>query len=231
MSFKCSEAVRRLLLTAAAGALTGCATVAGGGWHAQQQTTLVSDPPAAAVVADGEAVGETPVTVPLRKRGNWWGQGRPRVVLRFEKEGFAASEFQVESRLDRWIFGNLVLAALSGAMAAVDRTAFGDAHPGLVAAGTLIWSVGIDVFSGAAFTLPRTVDTKLVPRPGASRRRPLNAPGPARFFFHRSEAPAWPGASFPRGRDVMPELFDVTAPAVPAAAPEHAPAGKPSAKR
>lgn len=196
MSFKCSEAVRRLLLTAAVGALTGCATVVGGGWHAQQQTTLVSDPPAAIVVADGETVGETPVTVPLRKRGTWWGQGRPRVVLRFEKEGFAASEFQVESRLDRWIFGNLALAALSGVMAAVDRTTFGDAHPGLVAAGTLIWSVGTDVFSGAAFTLPRTVDTKLVPRPGASRRIPAptaRGDSPARFSFHRSEVPAWSG--------------------------------------
>ena len=172
MSFKCPEAVRRLLLTAAVGALTGCATVVGGGWHAQQQTTLVSDPPAAAVVADGETVGETPVTVPLRKRGTWWGQGRPRVVLRFEKEGFAASEFQVESRLNRWIFGNLALAALSGVMVAVDRTTLGDVHPGLVAAGTLIWSVGIDFVSGAAFTLPRTVDTKLVPWPGASSRIP-----------------------------------------------------------
>ena len=198
MSFKCSEAGARLLLTAAVGALTGCATV-GGGWHAQQRTTLVSDPPAAAVAADGEAVGETPVTVPLRKRGTWWGQGRPRVVLRFEKEGFAASEFQVESRLNRWIFGNLALAALSGVMVAVDRTTFGDVHPGLVAAGTLIWSVGTDVFSGAAFTLPRTVDTKLVPWPGASSRRPLGAPVPRDSPFHHSEAPVVSCRSSRRG--------------------------------
>ena len=175
MSFNAPKPARRLLATALAAALSGCATV-NGGWR-PERTTLTSDPPAAAVTAEGEAVGETPVTAPLRKRPHWWGDGRRAVVLRFEKEGFAASEFQVAPRLNRWIFGNLALAALSGAMAAVDRSHFDGMRPGLVSAGTLLLSVGVDFFSGAAFTLPRSVDTRLTPRPaGASRRRPLDAP-------------------------------------------------------
>ena len=171
MSFNAPKLANRLLAAALAVVLSGCATVSGG-WR-PQRTTLTSDPPAAAVTAEGEAVGETPVTVPFRQRG----PGRRSVVLRFDKEGFAASEFQVEPRLNRWIFGNLALAALSGAVAAVDRS---DVHPGLVSAGTLLWSVGIDFLSGAAFTLPRSVDTSLTPSPaGASRRIPpptLEAP-------------------------------------------------------
>ena len=175
MSFNAPKPARRLLATALAVALSGCATV-NGGWR-PERTTLTSDPPAAVVTAEGEAVGETPVTAPLRKRPHWWGDGRRGVVLRFEKEGFAASEFQVAPRLNRWIFGNLALAALSGALAAADRSHFDGMHPGLVSAGTLLLSVGVDFFSGAAFTLPRSVDTRLTPRPAdASRRRPLDAP-------------------------------------------------------
>ena len=181
MSFNAPKLANRLLAAALAVVLSGCATVSGG-WR-PQRTTLTSDPPAAAVTAEGEAVGETPVTVPFRQRG----PGRRSVVLRFDKEGFAASEFQVEPRLNRWIFGNLALAALSGAVAAVDRS---DVHPGLVSAGTLLWSVGIDFLSGAAFTLPRSVDTSLTPSPvGASRRIPsptLEAPV-ARVSSFRSE--------------------------------------------
>ena len=175
MSFNAPKPARRLLATALAVALSGCATV-NGGW-CPERTTLTSDPPAAAVTAEGEAVGETPVTAPLRKRPHWWGDGHRAVVLRFEKEGFAASEFQVAPRLNRWIFGNLALAALSGALAAADRSHFDGMHPGLVSAGTLFLSIGVDFFSGAAFTLPRSVDTRLTPRPAdASRRRPLDAP-------------------------------------------------------
>ncbi len=210
MSFNAPEPARRLLVITLAVALAGCATVSGG-WR-PERTTLTSDPPTAAVTAEGEAVGETPVTAPLRKRPHWWGNSRRAVVLRFEKEGFATSEFQVAPRLNRWIFGNLALAALSGAMAAADRSYFDGMHPGLVSAGTLLWSVGVDFFSGAAFTLPRNVDTRLTPLP-ADASRGIPAPphrdaGRGRFFFVRSEAPEWPGASLPQGRDVMLESFD-----------------------
>ena len=184
MSFNAPKPARRLLAAALAVALSGCATVSGR-WS-QERTTLTSDPPAAAVSVEGEAVGETPVTAPLRKHGHWWGHNRRSVVLRFEKEGFAASEFQVEPRLNRWIFGNLALAALAGAMAAVDRSHFDGRHPGLVSAGALLLSVGVDFFSGAAFTLPRSVDTRLTPWPADASRRipppPPRASGRGRSF-------------------------------------------------
>lgn len=193
MSFNAPEPARRLLAIALAVALSGCATV-NGGWR-PERTTLTSDPPAAAVTAEGEAVGETPVTAPLRKRPHWWGDGSRAVVLRFEKEGFAASEFQVAPRLNRWIFGNLALAVLSGALAAVDRSHFDGMRPGLVSAGTLLLSVGVDFFSGAAFTLPRSVDTRLTPWPAdASRRRPFDAPPRVSF------------SSAPKHRNGLPDL-------------------------
>lgn len=111
--------VCRLLVVATVVASTACATVTR---PHMNRVTITSDPPLAVTTADGDSVGETPVTVPLSRRG-WWGRGRGGAVLRFEKDGFVPSEVWIERRVNRWVFGNFVLAAIAGGLAAIGWTA------------------------------------------------------------------------------------------------------------
>ena len=73
------------------------------------------------------------------------------------------SEVWIERRMNRWVFGNFVLAAIAGGLAAAAADSSGDWGPGRVAAATLLWSVGIDFLSGSLFAFPRTVHTTLAP--------------------------------------------------------------------
>ena len=91
------DAARRFLLSALIAVSMGCATVSSG-WPVQR-VSVTSNPPAAALVADGEPVGVTPVTIPAKRR-YWWGDSGV-MVFRFEKEGFSPTEFQVEPGLNR----------------------------------------------------------------------------------------------------------------------------------
>ena len=59
-----------LLVATTVATSTACATVTK---PHMNQVTVASDPPLAAIMADGEPVGETPVTVPLSRHG-WWGR-------------------------------------------------------------------------------------------------------------------------------------------------------------
>ena len=154
-----------LLVAATVAASTACATVTR---PYMNRVTVASDPPLAAITADGDPVGETPATVPLSRR-DWWGRGRGGALLRFEKDGFVPSEVWIERRVNRWVFGNFVLAAIAGGLAAADPDSSGDRGPGRVAAGTLLWSLGIDFLSGSLFAFPRTVHTTLAPAAGAHR--------------------------------------------------------------
>ncbi len=157
--------VCRLLVAATVAASTACATVTR---PYMNRVIVASDPPRAVITADGDRVGETPVTVPLSRHGSW-GRGRGGAVLRFEKDGFVPSEVWVERRVNRWVLGNFVLAAIAGGLAAADPGSSGDRGPGRVAAGTLLWSLGIDFLSGALFAFPRTVHTTLAPAAGVHR--------------------------------------------------------------
>ena len=157
--------VCRLLVAATVAASTACATATR---PYMSRVTVASDPPLAAIMADGDPVGETPVTVPLSRHG-LWGRGRGGAVLRFEKDGFVPSEVWVERRVNRWVLGNFVLAAIAGGLAAADPDSSGDRGPGRVAAATLLWSFGIDFLSGSLFAFPRTVHTTLAPAAGVHR--------------------------------------------------------------
>ena len=157
--------VCRPLVVAIVAASTACATVTR---PHMNRVTIASDPPLAVIVADGDPVGETPATVPLSRR-DWWGRGRGGAVLRFEKDGFVPSEVWVERRVNRWVLGNFVLAAIAGGLAAADPDSSGDRGPGRVAAATLLWSFGIDFLSGSLFAFPRTVHTTLAPAAGVHR--------------------------------------------------------------
>lgn len=154
----------RSLLVAAAVAATvgsGCATMNKG---FEQRVSVASDPLGAAVSVDGAPAGETPVTVSLGNR--WWGQGGREAMIRLEKDGFRTSEIRVEPQVSRWVWGNLVLAAISGALAAAYSNDAHDARdwsPGKVAAGTLLWTVGVDLVGGGGFRLPGTVRPTLTP--------------------------------------------------------------------
>ena len=154
-----------LLVATTVATSTACATVTR---PHMNRVTVASDPPLAAIMADGEPVGDTPVTVPLSRHG-WWGRGRGGAVLRFEKDGFVPSEVWIERRVNRWVFGNFVLAAIAGGLAAADPDSSGDRGPGRVAAATLLWSVGIDFLSGSLFAFPRTVHTTLAPAAAVHR--------------------------------------------------------------
>ena len=88
-----ARSICRLFAVATLGATTACATVTRP-YTNVNRIAVVSDPPAAVVSADGESVGETPVTVHL-ERQLWWGQGRGGAMLRLEKDGFAASDVWV----------------------------------------------------------------------------------------------------------------------------------------
>ena len=151
----------RSLLAAAAVAATvgpGCATMNQG---FEQRVSVASAPPGAAVSVDGAPAGETPVTVSLENR--WWGQGGREAVIRLEKDGFRTSEIWVEPQVSRWVWGNLVLAAIAGSLAAAHSNDTRDWSPGKVAAGTLLWTVGVDLVGGAGFRLPGTVRPTLAP--------------------------------------------------------------------
>lgn len=161
----------RLLVAATVAASTACATVTR---PHMNRVVVASDPPLAVITADGDPVGETPVTVPLSRR-DWWGRGRGGAVLRFEKDGFVPSEVWVERRVNRWVLGNFVLAAIAGGLAAADPNSFGDRSAGRVAAGTLLWSFGIDFLSGSLFAFPRTVHTTLPSAAGVHRGSPHGA--------------------------------------------------------
>ena len=151
---------RSLVVAAAVAAAvgSGCATMNKG---FEQRVSVASDPPGAAVSVDGAPAGETPVTVSLGNR--WWGQGGREAVIRLEKDGFRTSEIRVEPQVSRWVWGNLVLAAVSGALAAAYSNDARDWSPGKVAAGMLLWTVGVDLVGGAGFRLPGAVRPTLAP--------------------------------------------------------------------
>ena len=142
----------------AAAVASGCATMNKG---FAERVTVASDPPGAEVSVDGGPAGETPVTVSL---GNpWWGQAGREAVIRLEKDCFRTSEIWLEPKISRWVWGNLVLAAISGVLAAAYSDGTHDWSPGKVAAGTLLWTVGVDLVGGAGFSLPSAVRPTLAP--------------------------------------------------------------------
>jgi PEGA domain len=87
----------------AAISLTGCASVISG---SNQEVTFHSTPESATVSVNGKTLGKTPLTTALKKKV---GQS-----VSFEKDGYKTITLQLETRLDSWYWGNIVLGGFFG---------------------------------------------------------------------------------------------------------------------
>src|SRR5882672_9180903 len=87
----------------AAISLTGCASIISG---SNQEVTFHSTPEGATVSVNGKTFGKTPLTTALKKKA---GQS-----LSFEKDGYKTVTLQLETRLDSWFWGNILLGGFFG---------------------------------------------------------------------------------------------------------------------
>lgn len=83
--------------------ISGCATVMSG---STQQVTFQSTPDDALVKIDGRPIGKTPLTVQLDKKA---GQ-----TLTIEKEGYKAFSTAMDTTMDSWFWGNIIIGGLLG---------------------------------------------------------------------------------------------------------------------
>jgi hypothetical protein len=134
---------------------SGCATIVNG---RTQAVTVSSEPPGANVFLGSRLLGVTPARLELKRRDE-------HIVLRFEKDGFAAQDIPVQRSVSGWIAGNVV--ALNPFQC--QGLSSVDGCPGVIATnvGTLL---AIDFLTGAAFTHPGLVRVVLTK---AEQARPL----------------------------------------------------------
>src|SRR5260221_7059201 len=83
--------------------LTGCATIMSG---SSQDLSFNSSPDGATVTVGGRIIGKTPITTRLGKES---GQ-----TLVFEKDGYKSITMRLETSLDGWFWGNIVLGGVIG---------------------------------------------------------------------------------------------------------------------
>lgn len=92
-----------LYIILGAGILGGCASIIDG---SHQEVSFNSNPDGATVNIDGRIIGKTPTTVSLKKKA---GQS-----LIFSKDGYKPLTMQLETRMDSWFWGNIVLGGFIG---------------------------------------------------------------------------------------------------------------------
>lgn len=83
--------------------LPSCATIVSG---RNGQVTFTSNPDGATVSVDGRSLGKTPLTTILPKK-----EGQKVLV---EKDGYKPYNMELETRLNGWFWGNLVIGGLFG---------------------------------------------------------------------------------------------------------------------
>lgn len=83
--------------------ITGCASIMSG---TTQQVTFQSSPDGALVKINGKPLGKTPLTMQLDKDKNQ--------TLTVEKEGYKTFTTSMDTRLDSWFWGNVVLGGVFG---------------------------------------------------------------------------------------------------------------------
>src|SRR3982750_3493837 len=83
--------------------LTGCASIMSG---TSQNLTFTSTPDGATVTAAGRGIGKTPITTRLSKET---GQS-----VTFDKDGYKPITMRLETRMDGWFWGNIVLGGFIG---------------------------------------------------------------------------------------------------------------------
>jgi hypothetical protein len=126
----------------------GCASLAHGRY---QEIAITSEPPGAEVFIDRRPVGVTPLQLDVSRRHAH--------VLRFEKEGFAKQAVELKRRESAWLIADIAVAANPAAGQGLDDPS---KWP-LFVAQTLAIVLGIDLLTGAAFTLPSRVSATLQP--------------------------------------------------------------------
>lgn len=84
---------------------SGCATVVTGG-GGNQKVTITSNPPGAAVTVDGKPYGCTPAALALDRRDEH--------QVQLTAAGYETANVTLRSRLNPWVFGNLVLGGPLG---------------------------------------------------------------------------------------------------------------------
>jgi hypothetical protein len=92
-----------VLALASALLFSGCASIISG---TTQQLTFISNPEGAEVNVSGRIIGKTPITTTLKKKS---GQS---VV--FTKPGYKQMSLALDTRLDGWFWGNIVLGGFIG---------------------------------------------------------------------------------------------------------------------
>ena len=83
--------------------LSGCASIVSG---TKDSVTFNSNPEEATVLLNGTAMGKTPLTLRLKKKT---GQ-----TLAFEKEGYDPVTLKMDTRLNPWFWGNILLGGMLG---------------------------------------------------------------------------------------------------------------------
>ncbi len=83
--------------------LGGCASIIDG---TTQQVSFNSNPDGANVALDGSVIGKTPVSISIKKKS---GQ-----TIVFSKEGYKPVSMQLETRMNSWFWGNIIIGGLIG---------------------------------------------------------------------------------------------------------------------
>lgn len=80
----------------------GCATIIDG---KEQVVTFNSEPEHATVMISGIKIGETPLSVPIKRDDN--------VILELKKDGYKTHKAALGTKTNSWVFGNIIFG-LSG---------------------------------------------------------------------------------------------------------------------
>jgi hypothetical protein len=95
--------MKTILLILAAATMTGCATIATG---TKDNVSFVSNPEGATVSVSGKVIGKTPVSADLPRK-------RDQMIV-FEKDGYKPLTMKLETQMNSWFWGNIVIGGLFG---------------------------------------------------------------------------------------------------------------------
>jgi hypothetical protein len=147
-------------LLLALASMTGCASMS---LHTRQfheaprqVIDVTSDPTGAEVFVNGVSAGVTPLKVTLSR-------GTPRVVLRFERSGFASTEVTLRRSANPWLAADAALLLLAAVPSGFGDNPYSTRQKVLVAAGASAAAFAIDLANKSAFAFPSRVRAALNP--------------------------------------------------------------------
>lgn len=144
----CPRTTRPIVfILACALASTSCASLAHG---SRQVVSFTSEPSGAAVKVDGDPIGFTPLTFPLSRRHNH--------VVRFDKAGFWPRQVWVPRGPSAWLLADIPL----GGDPLVCQGLTSSSQCGPLLATGIAMTIGADILTGAAYTLPKRVHAVLL---------------------------------------------------------------------